>query len=131
VANRLCVYERLAPLYGYTTEAECFEDRAAHRTEWYDLICEYNREDKARLTKAVLAQYDIYVGMRSAEECRAALPLFDLVLWVDASGRSLPDDPTMKIAIGVADIVIQNDETEEAFLRRIDALVSTVFSHRQ
>jgi hypothetical protein len=40
--------------YGYKTSEECFEDRVNHRSEWYDMICEYNLNDKAKLAKGIL-----------------------------------------------------------------------------
>ena len=33
---------------------ECFEDRVNHRSEWFDLITNYNKEDRTRLTKEIL-----------------------------------------------------------------------------
>jgi hypothetical protein len=45
-----------------------FEDRVNHRSEWYDMICEYNLNDKAKLAKGILEITDCYVGMRDRNE---------------------------------------------------------------
>ena len=81
------VWPVLAPQYGYATMQECFEDRAAHREEWFNIIGQYNKDDKARLAKEILSEVDMYVGMRALEEFKAAEPLFNAIIWVDASKR--------------------------------------------
>lgn len=83
-ASEIFLYEALKDKYGYANPIECFKDRVNHRKEWHDLICEYNREDKARLAKVILSKVDIYVGMRSnveVEECQHQ-GLFDYILGV-------------------------------------------------
>lgn len=84
VANEVFIFDLLKDKYGYKTKEECFEDRISHRTEWFDLICAYNKEDKARLAKDILQRHDIYVGMRNNEElqeCKCQ-GLFDLIIGV-------------------------------------------------
>jgi hypothetical protein len=68
-ASEIFIYDTLKDKYGYKTPEECFEDRVNHRAEWFDLICDYNKDDKARLAKEIMKSADIYVGMRSNEEC--------------------------------------------------------------
>src|SRR5690606_30083610 len=63
-AADIFIYEALKDKYGYKTSEECFEDRVNHRQEWYEMICEYNIEDRARLAKGILERADCYVGMR-------------------------------------------------------------------
>lgn len=109
MACGLFVFGRLAQKYGYTTPEQCYADRRNHREEWYDLICEYNRDDKARLAKALLADYDIYVGMRDDQEFAAAKGLFDLIVAVDASERVPEYDETFKISLLAAHIRIDNN----------------------
>lgn len=81
----------------YDSLDACYEDRVNHRELWRDIIAEHNAEDAARLAKAVLAVSDCYVGMRTDREYLAARPLFDVVFWVDASARGLPNDPSLTI----------------------------------
>lgn len=113
MANKLVVYDKLKTRYNYKTEEECFEDRANHREEWYQLICEYNKEDKSKLTKEILKEHDMYVGLRDKIEFDHVKDLFDFILWVDASKRcsNLPFDSTLKIGKEYADIIIDNNGT--------------------
>lgn len=93
------VFPVLAPKLGYKDIEECYQDRVNHRETWRDLISEYNFPDKARLTREILAENDIYVGMRDAAEFEAAYSLFDLIIEVDASKRIPVDDPTYTIQL--------------------------------
>lgn len=87
----------LGPKYGYQSAQECYDDRRNHREEWKQLITDYNTPDKARLCREILAENDIYVGMRCADEFAASKDLFDEIYYIDASERVETDDPTMKI----------------------------------
>lgn len=79
----------------YATLEECYADRVNHRAFWYDSIAAFNEPDPAGLARAILATADVYVGMRSAREYRAARGLFDAIVWVDATARGLPaEDPS-------------------------------------
>ena len=83
-AAEIFIFDELKDKYGYETFKECFEDRVNHRTEWYNLICDYNKDDKARLAKEILKENDIYVGMRDKEEideCKKQR-LFDYIIGV-------------------------------------------------
>lgn len=77
----------------YDTLEECYVDRVNHRSKWFDLIKEWNSEDPAALARGILAEGDIYVGMRSAYEFAEARKLFDHIWWVDASGRGMEPEP--------------------------------------
>jgi hypothetical protein len=81
----------------YDSLDACYEDRVNHRCLWRDIIAEYNGDDPARLARAVLAVSDCYVGMRTDREYLAARSLFDAVMWVDATARGLPNDPSLTI----------------------------------
>jgi dephospho-CoA kinase len=112
------IYDELKDKYGYKTPEECFLDRVNHRSEWYQMICDYNKDDKAKLAKEILKYNNTYVGMRDhdeIEECRKQ-GLFDLIIWVDASGR-LPneDSNSFNITKDDADIIIENNESLERF----------------
>lgn len=112
------IYDRLKEKYGYKTPEECFNDRVNHRQEWYELICEYNKEDKARLAKEILKYNNTYVGMRDSGEIKECLrqKLFDLVIWVDASKRLPKEDASsFNITEADADIIIENNGTFEEF----------------
>lgn len=110
-ASEIFLYDALKYKYGYNTPMECFEDRINHRKEWHDLIYLYNQDDKARLAKDILAQNDMYVGMRSnaeVEECMKQR-LFDWIIGIYDPRKPLEDKSSFDINIWEkADIVIPN-----------------------
>lgn len=121
-ASEIFIYDELKSKYGYTTPEECFEDRVNHRAEWHDLICEYNKEDKARLAKGILEHADCYVGMRDSKEIEECIKqgLFDLIIWVDASNRMpLEGKDSFSIEKSDADIVIYNNGTFDEFREKV------------
>lgn len=125
VANE--IYPFLKEKYNYTSVKQCFEDRVNHRSEWFDFICDYNKDDKARLTKEILKTNDIYVGLRCKDELDIAKPLFDIIIYVDASQRCSPE-PTSSCTITKwdGDIIITNDDTLEDFYKKVDNLISVI-----
>jgi len=116
------LYEALKDKYGYKTPEECFEDRVNHRAEWKQMICDYNKDDKAKLAKEILKNSDCYVGMRDRSEINECMEqgLFDIIVWVDASGR-LPEEPASSFDIdkSCADIIIENNGTFESFKEKV------------
>ena len=121
-AADIFIYDKLKNEYGYKTPEECFEDRINHRPEWYQLICDYNKDDRTRLAKDILSKTDCYVGMRDREEIRACIDngVFDLIVWVDASERLPSEDvSSFNIDKSCADIIIDNNSTFEAFKERV------------
>lgn len=121
-AAEIFIYDALKEKYGYATPEECFEDRVNRRSEWYQLICEYNIEDKARLAKDILKHTDAYVGMRDSREIKECLKqgIFDLVIWVDASDRLPPEDKSsFNIDKSDADIIIENNGTYDEFKEKV------------
>ena len=121
-AADIFIYNELKDKYGYKTSVECFEDRINHRQEWYEMICDYNVDDKARLAKGILELADCYVGMRDRGEIDECIKqgLFDLVVWVDASDR-LPAEPLSSFNIdkSCADIIIENNGSEADFKEKV------------
>jgi dephospho-CoA kinase len=119
------IYDALKDKYGYQTPEECFLDRVNHRDEWYRMICDYNKDDKARLAKEILKYNNTYVGMRDWSEIQECLKqgLFDLVIWVDASER-LPQESaeSFNITKADADIIIENNGTLEELKERIQRI---------
>lgn len=111
-ASEIFLYDKLKHKYGYSSPEECFSDRVNHRDEWYQEICNYNLNDKARLAKDILKKADCYVGMRDNLEFKSCKEqnIFDLIIWVDASGR-LPLEPetSFNISKSESDIIIDNN----------------------
>lgn len=124
-AAEIFIYDRLKDLYGYKTPEECFEDRVNHRSEWYDLICDYNKDDRAKLAKGILERTDCYVGMRDRAEITECLKqgLFKLVIWVDASERLPLESPdSFNIDKSCAHIIVENNGTYEEFRNKVKAI---------
>ena len=128
MANELFIYDELKVKYGYKTPMECFEDRHNHREEWYHMICDYNKDDKSRLTKDIINEYDCYVGMRDLEEFNSSKELFDMIIWVDASERILEGDSTNKISIDNAHIVLTNNGTFNDFKTKSKVIGNILFN---
>lgn len=107
---------------GYATAEDCYEDRVNHRATWYDQISLYNSEDPSRLAREMLAENDLYVGMRSAKEFKAARHLFDHVVWVCSGARGLPPEPkdSFDIRLDMGMDLIRNDGTLEDLARAVD-----------
>ena len=119
------MYDELKAKYGYKTFEECYEDRVNRRAEWFERICWYNQDDKARLAKDILKTNNTYVGMRSSveiAECRKQ-GLFDLVIWVDALGRVEQEGKdSFDIVKEDADIIVENNGTREEFVDKVKRL---------
>lgn len=111
-ASEIFLYDKMKAKYGYSSPEECFNDRVNHRDEWYQEICNYNLNDKARLAKDILDRVDCYVGMRDNLEFQSCKEqsIFDFIIWVDASER-LPLEPvtSFNISKSDADIIVDNN----------------------
>lgn len=81
----------------YPNMLACFEDRSNNRTFWKHKIRRYNGNRPDRLVKELLAEYDIYVGLRHHEEYEVAQHYFDIIYWVDASLRVGTLDSSLSI----------------------------------
>lgn len=134
-AADIFIYEVLKDKYGYKNPEECFEDRVHHRAEWYNLICEYNSTDKARLAKEILKKDDMYVGMRDKDEIRECLSqgVFDLVLGVYNPNKPLEPASSFNIDLWeAADIIIPNAGSLDDLRRRVlllEPLINKQFTH--
>ena len=117
-ATKIFIYDVLKDKYGYDSFDECYQDRVNHRAEWKQVICDYNKDDRAKLAKGILEHSDCYVGMRDREEINECMRqgLFDIIIWVDASERlPLEDSSSFNIDKTCADIIIENNGTYEQF----------------
>lgn len=112
--SKLFIFEELKDKYGYSNEEECYADRHNHRTEWYNMIHDYCRDDLARLGKEIFKEHDIYCGLRNKREFHAMrnTGVFDYCIWVDRSNH-LPPEPveSMSLEPWMADFVIDNNGT--------------------
>lgn len=113
------IYPALKDIYGYNNIEECYSDRHNHRSEWFDLIANYNSEDASALGRKILSEYDVYCGLRRKEELIALLEngVCDYVIWIDASDRLPPEDESScTVTPDMADIVIHNNTTYQNFV---------------
>ena len=121
-ASTIFVFEELRLKYGYSTIEECFEDRVNHRSEWYDLICEYNAKDQARLAKEIMKRANVYVGMRSHAELLACIEqkVFDGVLGVVDPRKPRENPDSMGIDVERwSDLIIYNSGTLEELREKV------------
>jgi hypothetical protein len=128
-AAEIFINEALKEKYGYESPEECFKDRVNHRAEWHDLICDYNRFDKALLAKGILETSDMYVGMRSDAEIEECLNqgLFDLIVGVyDPRKPHEPEDSFDINLFEKADLVIPNGSTLEDLEYRVIDVFSKI-----
>lgn len=121
-ASEKVVFPVLGPIYGYKTANECFEDRHQHRKEWYDLITDYNALDRGKLTKGMLNDgYDVYIGLRNADELKSVANLYSLIIWVDATDRigDIESNESCTVTQQMADIIIDNNGTLDQLERKL------------
>ena len=104
-ALEIFLYDLLKQELGYDDIEEAYKDRRNFRTLWKLCISVYNLGDPARLCREILANNDIYVGMRSKVELEVSRKLFDAVIWVK---RDVPKDPTCEITEEMCDFTIDN-----------------------
>lgn len=124
----LFIYDELKDKYNYKSKEECYNDRINHRSEWYDLICDYNKEDKCKLTKKILEKSNIYVGLRDKEEVDQCIKenIFDLILGVYDYRKPIEDESSNNVDIfQYADIIIPNSGT----IRELENKVSILFKY--
>lgn len=117
------VFPVLSEKYGYSSVDECYNDRHNHRSEWFNLIHDYNEEDHARLGREIFEKHDIYCGLRNAKEMIAMQKagVYDYAVWVDRSAHLPPEDiSSMTITREMCDFVIYNNGTLEELFDRID-----------
>lgn len=114
-ANEIFIFETLKDKYGYKNSEECFNDRVNHREEWYNLICDYNKDDRSKLAKDIINRSDCYVGMRDYDEFVKSKDLFDIIIWVDASERLAKEIGSFNIDKKDVDIIIENNGSLEEF----------------
>lgn len=131
-AAEIFIFDRLRHIYNYDNVDQCFEDRVNHRAEWFDLICEYNKNDKTRLAKEIVQKTGCYVGMRNFDEVEACISeeIFDLIIWIDGEQRvGIEDKDSCTITPDQADIIITNNTSEQSFITKLNSLGKILFKN--
>ncbi len=100
----------------------------ADRMLWRQIGDEVRQTDPALLVRDALAVGPITGGCRGLPEIEAVRRegLVDLIVWVDASKRK-PWDVTMEFGPEHADVIVNNNGSEEEFqwrIRRLAAVIS-------
>jgi hypothetical protein len=96
----------------YESDDACYADRFNYRDLWFDMICKYNENDPARLTRELLEEFDVYVGCRSRKEFLTAREegLFDLAIYLKAPERvNSPAELWNTITEEDCDVVVVNN----------------------
>jgi DNA-binding CsgD family transcriptional regulator len=121
------IYPALSYVLGEADKNVLYAQRSEHRELWRLLISLYNTPDKSALTRRILSQNDVYIGMRSADEYEASKHLFTHIFWVDASSRQGCED-SMQIMYNPATMhLIDNNGSEKALWSEVKrALVATI-----
>lgn len=96
-----------AALYEARREKQGYRD-------WYaEQIIAYNTPDPSRLGRGIFANYDIYNGIRNANELNALkqIGLVDLVIWIDRP--LVPIEPVSSMTVHPSDatIIVNNNGT--------------------
>jgi len=128
------IYAELKDKYGYENYEQCFNDRHNHRSEWYDMIHAYCKDDFARLGREIFAENLIYCGLRNKSEFHSMrnTGVFDYAIWVDRCDHlPVEDRSSMTLENWMADYVIDNNGTLEDLKRNTSQLMHYLLSiHR-
>lgn len=113
----------------YESVQQCYDDRHNWRGFWYDAICEYCKDDPARVVRELLAENDIYVGLRQRAEFFAArnLRLFDHVIWVEDPRKLLEPSNSMNLEPWMADFHIVNSGDFDYLAARVAEVMETIY----
>lgn len=119
------IWEQWAKFH-YETKEHAFQDRRNNRFIWKGLIRQYNHPDPTRLARTVLAENDVYVGMRDRDEfeaCRAA-GLFDYVVYLYDPRKKDPGD--CGVLKSDAHRIILNDGSIADCLNRANRVIRSI-----
>lgn len=131
--SELFIFNDLKEQYNYANEEECYADRHNHRTEWYNMIHGYCKDDLAKLGRNLFAQHDIYCGLRNKREFFAMQneEIFDYAIWVDRADHLPLEDPSsMSIEQWMCDYTIDNNGDLARLQKNVDVLIKTIFKNQ-
>ncbi|MFG6535569.1 hypothetical protein ACGYK5_17225 [Sulfitobacter sp. 1A16787] len=126
-SSEFCAQKAIFPLVAdlYPTWREAYADRRNHRQLWFHAIRAYNLRPGPGLAEQILADHQIYVGMRSRAEFKAMRHRFTQVIWVDASERCpVESDFSMELTALDADVVLDNNGCLDRLEAEILALLT-------
>lgn len=126
LATELFIFDQLKRKYGYFSAQECHKDRHNHQKEFFDAIVKYNTPNLAKLGSKLLAEYDVYNGVRNIHEFHALKQgnFFDVSIWVDALNRKPPEAASsITVHRDLATIVLDNNGTADQLNESVDTLL--------
>jgi len=113
----------------YEDHLAAYADRHQHRELWYHAIRAYSLRPGPMLAEQILAENDIYTGMRARAEFERSRALFDCVVWVDAAERVELEPPgSIELCREDADWVVDNNGPEASLPGEVAALVAWLTS---
>jgi dephospho-CoA kinase len=131
--SELFIFEDLKDQYNYKDEEECYVDRHNHRTEWYNMIHNYCKDDLAKLGRNLFAKHDIYCGLRNKREFFAMQneQIFDYAIWVDRGDHLPSEDPSsMSIEQWMCNYTIDNNGDLQRLEKNVEVLIKTLFKNQ-
>ena len=131
--SELFIFDDLKDQYGYANEDECYNDRHNHRTEWYNMIHNYCKDDLAKLGRNLFDKHDIYCGLRNKREFFAMQneEIFDYAIWVDRSDHLPSEDPSsMSIEQWMCNYTIDNNGDLQRLKKNVHILMETIFKNQ-
>lgn len=131
-ASKIILDEIIWPILGplYSSPEECYQDRVNHRSTWFDLIKAKITTDNTFLARRCLEEGYIFTGIRSRLEFEAVRDMFDVVIWVDSSGRGIPPEPptSMELTQEDADYILPNNGSVKDLSNSLNRLLDRIES---
>lgn len=93
----------------YPNATACWLDRGNHRSEWAEVIGQYNQDDPVKLYRDCLAFQDVLTGIRWRHEFEACRKANLVDMWVFVLRPGAPEDSTCEIKIRDCGYVVAND----------------------
>lgn len=123
------IFPALKDRFGYSTVDECYADRRNHRSEWYALITEYNKDDPTTLGRAIYNEMDIYCGLRNKRELHAMknCGMYNVSIWVDAGDRIESEtEASCTIEPWMCDFIIDNNGDHDDLSLEVTRLMNYI-----
>ena len=130
MAAEIFIFDALKDKFNYATAAECFDDRHNHRDEWYQMICGFNEEDRAKLAKEIMRTSDAYIGMRDDRECDKCGEdnVFDYIVGVFDPRKPLEPSTSFNIDMwSKCDFIIPNGGSLEDLDTKVEKVFTQIF----
>ena len=117
-------FERaVKPVVGNDLDDMKKHDEKVWRMVMWALLKAYNTPDRARLIRELLAEYDIYCGLRDDDEYQAGKHHFDKIFWIDAGKIIGKPDPSMRIKFNTDEMIwVDNNRTLDDVREQVKCL---------